>query len=92
VAAMSEAASRTGEAMSHAAAALDEFVKVAADPPTVAVMLTWQELADLRSALRYESNAMPDNSPAMPRYDALEARLGEAHQQLPNPLDAHHTS
>ena len=53
------------------------------DPAVVYVALDWEDLALLRQAL-HEFEPL-DARPA----EALEARLGEAHQSLPNPLDAH---
>jgi len=55
---------------------------------TVDVTLTWQEIADLRHALQTVAGAGA-SARQWERYAVLEARLSEAHQRLPNPLDTH---
>jgi hypothetical protein len=65
-------------------------LEIPGEPPRILVALTWQDIADLRSGLEcLDENA--GSEAAHTRLTGLERRLGEVHQQLPNPLDIHAT-
>jgi len=55
------------------------------EDPTVDLLCTWQDLADLRHA---RALAAPDvDYETLLRFEALEAVIGAMHQTLPNPLE-----